>query len=144
MKKLLLIIASVATFGLSNAFSQVCTANVSCLPSGAQYGLCPDSTTGIAKGCINVPYNQVVSMKVPANAGAFGQPASTLIDYIRIDSVVNLAPGLTWACNPSDNKFQESSNGCILISGTPTQVWNKQITVHATARVLVFVVVPVN
>ncbi|MCK6649325.1 MAG: T9SS type A sorting domain-containing protein, partial [Bacteroidia bacterium] len=49
-------------------------------------------------------------------------------------SVDSLAPGLTYQCFPSNCTFPGSSNGCFLISGTPTQVWNKKIIVNAIAH----------
>lgn len=110
-----------------------CTPDISCVPSGKTYGICPDSTTGLKHGVVGVPYTETVSILVPAKGTDFGYPDATVTD-VQINSVDSLAPGLTYTCTPSNCTFPGNSSGCILISGTPTQVWNKQILVKATAH----------
>lgn len=134
MKKLLSI---ALIFTASAGFAQICTPDVSCVPSGTAYGICPDSATGLAPGTVGVAYNQVLSMKVPPNGADFGYPTATItsIDIISVDS---LAPGLTYACAPTGCSFPGNSNGCIVVSGTPTQVWNKRIIVNAMANATIF------
>lgn len=136
MKKLLLVFTTIGSFLISDSFAQ-CTANVSCIPPTKTYGICPDSATGMAQGIVGVPYTQVMSMMVPANGADFGYPTATItsIDIISVDS---LAPGLTYVCNPSNCSFPGNSNRCILISGTPTQVWNHQVIVNAMAHATIF------
>ena len=129
IKKLLFSFAFVAAFGFaSNA--QICTPDISCIPGSEPYGLCPDSTTGIAIGTVGVPYSQLMSIKVPADPSSFGAPPLTGLVSIEIGSVDSLAPGLSYACVPGSCDFPASSNGCILITGTPTVAWNKQVIVH--------------
>jgi hypothetical protein len=130
MKKTLLSLFTAALLG-GSAFAQ-CTPNVSCIPSGQTYGICPDSTTGMAVGTIGVPYTQVMSMKVPADGTDFGYPGVP-ITSIAITSVDSLAPGLSYVCSPAGCSFPGNSQGCILISGTPTAVWNHQVIVNALA-----------
>lgn len=113
-----------------------CTPDVSCVPAGKTYGICPDSTTGLKSGTVGVPYTETVSLMIPANGADFGQPSATVKD-VQITSVDSLAPGLTYTCVPVNCTFPGSSNGCVLISGTPTQVWNKQIIVKATAHITI-------
>jgi hypothetical protein len=136
MKKLLLVFTAVSSLLISDSFAQ-CTANVSCIPANKTYGICPDSTTGMAPGIVGVPYTQVMSMMVPANGTDFGYPSATItsIDIVSVDS---LAPGLTYVCSPSNCSFPGNSNHCILISGTPTQVWNHQVIVNAMAHATIF------
>jgi len=136
MKKLLLSFALIAIFGITNSFSQ-CTPNVTCVPVGQTFGICPDSTSGLAIGCVGVPYSQVVSIKVPADGTDFGQPTAQIVD-IEIKSISGLAPGLSHACSPTNCKFPKLTNGCALISGTPTAVHNQQIVVTADAHVKIF------
>jgi len=129
IKKLLLSFSFVAAFGFaSNA--QICTPDISCIPLSDPYGLCPDSTTGIAIGTVGVAYSQLMSIKVPADPSSFGAPPGTGLVSIEIGSVDSLAPGLTYACVPASCDFPASTSGCILITGTPTVAWNKQVIVH--------------
>jgi len=114
-----------------------CTGDVSCLPANAAYGVCPDSTTGLKHGVVNVPYVETVSMKVPATTDAFGIPGGTVVDIV-INSVEGLEPNLTYQCTPSNCTFPGNSTGCALITGTPTQIWDKPIIVKITAHVTIF------
>jgi hypothetical protein len=116
--------------------SAQCTPDVSCVPAGKTYGICPDSTTGLKTGIVGTPYSETVSLMIPANGADLGQP-SALIKDIQITSVDSLAPGLSYTCSISTCIYPGNSTGCILISGTPTQVWNKRILVKATAHVTV-------
>lgn len=134
MKKLLSILFLAAG---STAMAQICVPNVSCLAVSATYGICPDSATGLAPGTVGVPYNQVLSMKVPPTGVDFGYPTATVVS-IDITSVDSLAPGLSYACAPSGCSFPGNSNGCIVVSGTPTTPWNHQITVNAMAHATIF------
>lgn len=138
MKKTLLSLFTVTVSLISaSSIAQVCTPNTSCIPAGQTYGICPDSATGMAQGTVGVPYTQVMSMKVPADGTDFGYPGVP-ITSITITSVDSLAPGLTYQCAPSSCSFPGNSQGCILISGTPTTVWNKQVIVNATATANLF------
>ncbi|MDF2436317.1 MAG: hypothetical protein K0Q95_693 [Bacteroidota bacterium] len=130
MKKTLLSLFTAALLG-GSAFAQ-CTPNVSCIPSGQTYGICPDSATGMAIGTVGTAYTQVMSMKVPADGTDFGYPGVPITN-ITITSVDSLAPGLSYVCSPSGCVFPGNSQGCILISGTPTTPWNHQVIVNATA-----------
>ncbi len=130
IKKILVSLLFSATIAIS--YSQ-CTPNVSCIPAGKTYGICPDSTDGIAIGTVGVPYTQTISMMVPATGADFGYAAAN-ISSIVIDGVDSLAPGLNYVCSPANCSFPGNSSHCIFISGTPTQVWNHQIIVNATAN----------
>jgi hypothetical protein len=81
----------------------------------------------------------VVSVKVPADGSDFGQPLTT-IQHVDIVGVDSLAPGLSYTCNPPSCKFPGNSNGCILVSGTPTTAWDHKMTVHAMAYVKILFV----
>lgn len=113
-----------------------CTADVSCVPSGKTYGICPDSTTGLKHGVVGVAYTETISIKVPTTGADFGVPAATVKD-VQILSVEGLEPNLTYACTPSNCTFPGGTTGCALISGTPTQVWDKPIVVKAMAHATV-------
>jgi hypothetical protein len=86
-------------------------------------GIYPDSATGLAPGTVNSPYNQIIQIKVPTDTVAqtpLGQ-ATVNIDSITLLAFSNLPPGISYACNPPTCKFVGGSNGCVLLSGTPTQ-----------------------
>ena len=111
-----------------------CTPDVSCIPSGDTYGICPDSATGLKHGIVNVPYTETISIKIPATTDPFGVSGGT-VNSIKIDSVVGLEPNLTYQCSVGNCTYPGNSTGCALVSGTPTQVWDKPIVVKITADV---------
>jgi hypothetical protein len=78
-------------------------------------------------------------VRVPEDGSDFGQPL-TEIQRIEIVSVDSLAPGLSYTCNPPSCKFTGNSEGCILVSGTPTMAWDHKMTVHAMAYVKILFV----
>ena len=132
IKKLLFSVVLTTSFCVAHSFAQ-CTPDVSCVPPGQTYGICPDSTTGLPYGTVGVLYNSDVSMMVPPDGTDFGQPGVTIVS-IDITSVDSLAPGLSYVCNPGSCSFPGNSNGCIHITGTPSVVWNHQILVNAMAH----------
>lgn len=136
-------ILSISLFtALSFLATAQCTPDVSCVPAGKTYGICPDSTTGLKHGVVGVPYSETVSLMIPATGADFGQPSATVKD-VQITSVDSLAPGLTYTCVPSNCTFPGNTTGCVLISGTPTQVWDKRIVVKAMAHAI-FSSIPVS
>src|ERR1035437_8865311 len=135
IKKLLSAILLLTSAGVISSYAQLCTPNVTCASVvGVDYGICPDSAAGIAAGVVNVPYSQVLSVKTPTTAAHWGQPIAT-IDSLVVTSVDSLATGLGYQCVPS-RRFTPGTE-CILISGTPTAVWNHIIVVHITPYVTV-------
>ncbi|CAN5469161.1 hypothetical protein BH10BAC1_BH10BAC1_13080 [soil metagenome] len=128
IKKLLFSFLMVASFGLTKSIAQ-CTPDISCIPGTTAYGICPDSTTGMAIGTVGVPYTEIMSVKVPSDPSSFGAPPGTGLVSIEIGGVDSLAPGLSYTCVPASCNFPAGSNGCVLITGTPTAVWNKQVIV---------------
>ena len=67
IKKLFSAALLIVTAGIINSYAQ-CTPNISCIPQGTDYGICPDSATGIATGIVGVPYSQALSIKTPPTA----------------------------------------------------------------------------
>lgn len=131
------LLSTLLFFSFTFLASAQCTPDVSCVPVSATYGVCPDSTTGLKHGIVNVPYAETVSIKVPSTTDGFGVPGGTVTNIV-IKSVVGLEPNLTYQCNPSNCTFPGNSTGCALITGTPTQVWNQPIIVKITANITVF------
>lgn len=136
IKKLLVSFVLITNLGIVSSFAQ-CTPNVSCVPAGKTYGICPDSATGMAIGTVGVPYTQTMSFMIPPDGTDFGYSFATIVS-IDINSVDSLAPGLSYVCSPSTCVFPGNTNQCLIITGTPTQVWNHQVTVNATAHATVF------
>ncbi len=136
IKKLLSAVLLISAAGVINSSAQCYTANTTCIPAGTDYGICPDSATGIAIGTVGVTYFQKLSVLTPATAAHWGN-ASSAIDSLVITGVDSLAPGLTWAGIPS-NSFAGGTSNCLEISGTPTQTWNHTITVHILAYVFAY------
>lgn len=115
-KRLLLVLLIVFTAQLTNA---------QCVPNTTitQAGIYPDSATGLLPGVLNQTYNQIMQIKVPTDTTTIflGNTVAVTIDSISLASFTNLPPGISYACNPSNCKFVGGSNGCVLLSGTPTQ-----------------------
>lgn len=111
-----------------------CTPDVSCIPSTSAYGICPDSTTGLKHGIVNIPYTETISIKVPATTDDFGLPGGT-VKSIELDTVIGLEPNLTYQCSAAKCIYPGNSTGCVLVSGTPTQVWDKPVVVKVIAHV---------
>jgi Secretion system C-terminal sorting domain len=81
-------------------------------------GIYPDSATGLPSGTVGTPYSEVIQVRVLTDTTSGGFPV--IISSITITSVTGLPPGLTYSCNPSSCIFPGGSNGCILLSGTPS------------------------
>jgi len=124
MKKLLLL------FVLS--FFMGTFVNAQCIPD-PQYsspGIYPDSASGFSSGCVDDPYEQLVTVFVAADTtllvGPF--PVTLVIDSLKLTGITGLPAGFTYSCYDSQNMisavdgcvFEGNTIGCILISGTPT------------------------
>lgn len=86
-------------------------------------GIYPDSATGLASGVVGTPYTQVLQAKVPVDTvvSLNGLPPTNItIGNITVTSVTGLPPGLTYSTTPANGIFPGGSNGCMLVSGTPT------------------------
>jgi hypothetical protein len=103
-------------------------------------GVYPDSATGLATGTVGVSYNQVIQVRTFLDSVASITIGSNTIttnfrlDSIMVNSITGIPPGLTYACNPSTCKFIALSNGCILLSGTPTTAGVYPVTVNVVAK----------
>ena len=98
-------------------------------------GIYPDSATGLPAGTVGVPYSEVIQLRVPTDTFLFGQ--TVIITDITITGVTGLPPGITYACNPSNCVFPGGSNGCVLLSGTPTVagVFNMNVDLLASGTI---------
>jgi len=116
MKKILtFLLISILT--IPAVFSQ-CTPD----PNITQPGIYPDSATGLAPAIVGQPYNQVMQFKIPADTAIVynGIPFVATILYFKLLNFTGLPAGITYSCNPASCIFPGDSNGCVLLSGTPT------------------------
>ena len=128
MKRLLVL--TILSFILSvKSFAQ-CTPNTSITTPG----IFPDSATGLASGVINMPYNQVLQMRIPADTTIIVIifPVTIPIDSVRLISLTGLPPGLNYSCNPTNCTYLGGTNGCALIDGTPTDTGLFTVTAIVT------------
>jgi hypothetical protein len=99
-------------------------------------GIYPDSATGLVSGTVGVPYSEVIQAKVLTDTSLGGAPV--IITNVTVTSVSGLPPGLSYSCNPASCVFPGGSNGCMLISGTPTTAGVYPLTVVLTANGTIF------
>ncbi len=127
--KRIFVIALLSSILSINSFAQ-CTPDTSI----HQPGVFPDSATGFTPGYLGMPYNQVIQLKVPQDTVViiFGQPITIPIDSVQLTSFSGLPTGLALYCNPSSCTYPGGSNGCAVISGTPTDTGHFQLTATVT------------
>ena len=121
MRKLLLTLAA-AVVGLLDLNAQ-CTPDPSIPglivpPAGSRF----DTVNGtpfvvLPYGYVGQTYHEVLYFKIPTDTTAFGLSAT--INHVKLDSVLNLPPGMTLSCNPTDCKFFGGTSGCASMDGTP-------------------------
>ncbi|MDQ3050888.1 MAG: T9SS type A sorting domain-containing protein [Bacteroidota bacterium] len=99
-------------------------------------GIYPDSATGLPSGIVGVPYNEVIQVRVLTDTTLNSLPV--VITNITITTVTGLPPGLTYSCNPSSCVFPGGSNGCILLSGTPSTAGVYPLTVDVSVAGTIF------
>ncbi|MFM7903469.1 MAG: hypothetical protein ACKPAD_15980, partial [Bacteroidota bacterium] len=117
IKKLLL--STVLVFGTAHLASAQCVPD----PTITIPGIYPDSATGLSSGVVGTPYTQVIQAKVPVDTvvSINGLPPTNItISNITVTGVTGLPPGLTYSTTPANGIFPGGSNGCMLVSGTPT------------------------
>lgn len=88
-----------------------------CTPGGpyTQFGFYP-SYDVLPCAQIGIPYNQKVDLQVAPYI--YYQGNSYAINWVKIDTILNLPCGLCWASSDSANTFASNSTGCVQISGT--------------------------
>ena len=67
--------------------------------------------------CINHPYNQSVTIHVPAQ---FSGQQITNVTVATSGAISDLPAGITYACDPPNCVFNANTLGCIVLYGTPT------------------------
>lgn len=131
IRKLLLVILLITSIQVSNSHAQ-------CVPdlSITVPGIYPDSATGLPGGTVGIPYSEDIQAKVLTDTSLSGLPV--IITSITLSSVTGLPPGLTYTCTPSSCVFPGGSNGCMLLSGTPTTAGVFPLIVELTVNGTIF------
>lgn len=112
-------------------FIAVGSAMGQCVPgTSTTPGITPDSASGLAPAYAGQPYSQVMQIVVPTDTTAMIGPIPVTVNIVSISltSFTGLPPGLTYTCTPSSCSFPGGSNGCVLISGTPTVAGTFNVT----------------
>jgi len=111
MKKSLLLIG----FLSASYFLQAqCTITPGCSTAGTGYCSTPASASSLPAATELISYNTTIQLSLGTAIG----PAT--INNATITSVTGLPTGLTASYNPSNGVVNAGSNGCILVSGTPS------------------------
>lgn len=128
IKKLLttILFSAISMYG----FAQ-CTPDITI----TQPGVYPDSATGLAPGLVGVAYSQVMQVRTFYDSLATIGTVTTnfRLDYIEVVSITGFPPGISYACNPANCQYQELTNGCLLMSGTPTTAGSYPLLVDLVA-----------
>ena len=110
-----------------------------------EYGVYPDTATGLLPGCIGQPYSQPVYFKVPTSAADAGiaipgaQIVSVQLDAIVYDDGQDISDlGLSLSCSAPNCLFNGGAQYCGDITGIPNQVGVFQITILVTVNASTF------
>jgi hypothetical protein len=135
MKKIIL--SAFAVFSFVAASAQ-------CTPSDhdfgdVTYGVYPDVASGLASGCLNEPYEQIIYFLVPSDAGDIdplyaGVPITSItlvgITYNGGTSVTDL--GLELTCNPANCTFSAGGQYCGTVTGIPNQAGDFPVSIDVS------------
>ncbi len=118
-------------YGASSVMAQaVCAPDQLALLAGIP-GIYPNPLiqSSLASGDQNVPYSQTITFIVPADTTidlsaliGFPFPAINVsVNFQEVSAINGLPNGLNYACSPANCQWVGGSNGCLKISGTPTE-----------------------
>lgn len=119
MKKIYTLISAVVIS--TGAFAQ-CVINPSAHSSPTDYGIIPDSATGLPTAFVGTPY--VVDLQINVAPDTTTQIGTFDINFVRIDSVTGLPAGFSYLPNPGNGVIITTSNsgtgfGCVALTGNP-------------------------
>jgi len=140
MKKIILFLLLFA--GTQVAIAQDCEPDPQYADAPAGVYPLPDSvgspTSSLPTGFENQPYELLFTAVVPDTTTIEltpGNPSLLDLDNVTLLDIEGLPPGLSYSCNPPDCIFPDESQGCVLISGTPTQAGTYSLLVNTTVGV---------
>lgn len=113
MKKILLSLAVV--LGSLTQSSAQCTIMPGCSTGTVGYCTTPAANSSLPNAMVSTTYSTVIQVSVGSTAAG----GAATINSGTVTSVTGLPTGLTYSTNPTNGVINASSNGCILISGTP-------------------------
>lgn len=111
---ILCIILSFYGFYGSGLYSQVCNPD----PLFTGEGISPDTTDNMPLACVPIPYSATFTVHPPPDTIIGG--ITFTINFLRIDSVVGLPLGFTYACSPVNCTYPGGAIGCAIVTGIPT------------------------
>lgn len=101
------------------------------------FGVWPNQQENFISGDIDVAYSQVINFKIPdgkIDTQLISEDIpidSALINFITLNNVSNLPPGLSYSCDTS-NCTWEAGAGCAEIFGIPSLNGSYQLTLELT------------
>ena len=110
------IVRTLAAFAFAACATQV--AQAQCTPNLGYTtpGFYPSS---LPNPMVNVPYGQTIDFKFPATYNYNGFNVN--IDSVKVNSISNLPPGLSYTLNKANGLYLGGENGCARFSGTVPQ-----------------------
>lgn len=130
MKKLYAILIIGGFIAASFNANAQCTPDPTCMDVLNPGEICPEI---LPDGVVGVPYSQTVTIIPPAT----GNVGGTIVNImkIKIVSVGNIPPGLSYVTNPANGEFvvtTPATRYCTLISGTPTTAGTYPLSITVT------------
>ncbi len=133
MKKLIRLFAvlSISIFEASEASAQCTPDTVTCIDTGDPGQICPRILPDVT---VNVLYDEAITVIAPSSFDYQGNVI--VVEYIVVDSVLNLPPGIEYIT--SANKFYPDSTYCIQITGTPTEAGDFPLSIYVNPFINLF------
>lgn len=120
MKKFLLSpLLALLLLSVTSIHAQYCGGSGStvCTPGGpyANFGFYPPYDS-VPCAQIGTPYNQKIDLQVAPYI--YYQGNTYTLNWVKIDTILNLPCGLCWATSDANNQFAGNGTGCVQVSGT--------------------------
>lgn len=127
MKKLVkkFLIAMLMVWTVTGLSAQCEPDTVDCIDTGLPGEICPRF---LPEATLNNDYDESITVLAPASFDIEGVAIN--VEYIVIDSVRNLPPGISYWANA--DKFYPDTAYCIQLFGTPTQQGEFQLVIYVT------------
>lgn len=113
------ILPAMALFFAAHLAQAQCTPD----PSATSPGIYPNFVENLDPATVGVAYSETITIVVPADTTVEvipGFPTTVPINNIKVNNVLGLPSGFSYACNPSSCIFPGGSTHCAVITGTAT------------------------
>jgi len=162
IKKLLSSFLLVTSIGVISSSAQaLCTTDVTCVPTGVDHGICPDSATNIPAGTVNQAYTVTMSILTPPTTlynGVSVNLSHLALTDVQVQIAGTYVPlsnlGLTYLGSGTNTPsggvagpggitmtkycyWDAPSSSCVLVSGTPNAVGDFPIRIISQARAVI-------